>query len=99
MKILEQTSLTIQSIPSSKPSPVLALQGMILVKIDKTPNAYCSNHQVPRNLLFNFLSKPLQYPRINIYFYCFTCLLQKMSKVAPINFSCFNNECNSFLQS
>lgn len=80
-------SLTIQSIPSKRPSPVLALHGIILNYHIYTPNVYFINPLILRSVLFNLHPWLLQYPNILL----FTYLLQKINKVAPINFSYFNN--------
>lgn len=96
INILELISLTIQSIPSSKPSPFLALQGIILIKKRNTPNVYFQDLLILKILLFNFQLKPLQCPKNDKFK---TCLLQNINKVAPISFSYFKSECNSYLQS
>lgn len=75
-------SLTIQSMPSNSPSPVLALHPMIpqcLVVIESSSKYY-------------FIWSQLRLPSIS-------CLLQKMRRVAPISFSCFNRLCSSALVS
>ena len=77
VKSLPAMSLTIQSIPSRSPSPVLALHPIIpqcLVVISS-------------NSKYFFIQSQLKLPSIS-------CLLQKINKVAPINFSCFRRLCS-----
>lgn len=75
-------SLTIQSTPSSNPSLVLALQGIIpqcLVVIMSNPK---------KSLIYAAVKLPGM-----------SCLLQNISKVAPMSFYYLSKLCNYFLVS
>ena len=73
MKILDLISSTIQLIPSSRPEPVIALQGIILQFLSFVPAKVSSSRA---SLISLGVSAPAT-----------SYLLQKIKRVAPANFS------------
>lgn len=74
---LPAISLTIQSMPSRSPSPVLALQPIM-----------------PQCLVLMLSNSRYSLIWLVVRLPSMSCLLQNISKVAPISLSCFSKECS-----